>query len=93
MSTILIDTKPAPAEFDFSIWGGGTVYMLTPQTATANDWVEANLKPNRLTLGDSIPVEPRYIQAISVAILNADLSIEMNGKRMIIDRDGDCALA
>ena len=87
-----LSTK-TPVIFDFSIWGGGSVYILAPQTDAANKWVDAHLPEHLLTLGDGIAVEPRYIQDISLGILQGGLSIEKDCKKMIIDKDGECALA
>lgn len=49
---------------DFIVWGGGTVYMLTPLTKKANKWVDEHLPEDYMMkwmMGASIAVEHRYI--------------------------------
>lgn len=49
---------------DFTISGGGTVYLLTPVSDAACEWVEDHLAPDRQYLGEGIAVEHRYIRDI-----------------------------
>ena len=53
------------SKVDFTVSGGGTVYILTPQTAAALAWVEEHISPDALRWGqNSVVVEHRYVADI-----------------------------
>lgn len=63
---------------DFNVTGEGswtTVYLLTPNTPAAREWVADNLPFERTTLGASIAVEHRYIAPIVEGIMNDGLTV------------------
>lgn len=49
---------------DFVVSGGGSIYLLTPLTDNAKQWVDEHLPADRQTLGNGIAVEHRYIEEI-----------------------------
>jgi hypothetical protein len=49
---------------DFYVEGGGTVYLLRPVSPAAFCWIEENLPEDRLTFGNAVAVEHRYIADI-----------------------------
>lgn len=48
---------------DFTVSGGGTLYILTPNTDVAKEWI-ANHIGEHQTWGGGVAVENRYIGAI-----------------------------
>lgn len=64
-----------PKRTDFTVYGGGTVYMLNPQTRAAKAWARKHLPQDALTLGPAIAVEHRYIGDIVDGIVNDGLTV------------------
>ena len=69
---------------DFSISDEGSLFLLTPNNPIAQEWVEDNLPSERLGFGNSVVVEPRYIQDITWGILGEGLTIKKDGKEVYI---------
>jgi hypothetical protein len=63
--------------FDFTVTGEGTVYLLTPKTEAAQDWVEENLPKDATIFGRAIAVEHRYIQSIIGGIAADGLTVSL----------------
>lgn len=61
---------------DFTIAGGGTVYLLVPESHAAQEWVAENLPEDVQTLGRGIAVEHRFIGAIVDGILADGLEVQ-----------------
>lgn len=49
------------AQADFEVYGGGTVYMVSPLNATAKEFLYARLGEEAQFLGEAVAVEHRYI--------------------------------
>lgn len=49
------------ADFIVSGRGGDTVFLLTPITIQAREWIDENVSEERTNFGDGIAVEHRYI--------------------------------
>jgi hypothetical protein len=63
---------------DFTITGDGpttTVYLLTPHTSAAHEWVAENLPDDATFFGGGIAVEHHFIGDIAAGIVNTGLSI------------------
>lgn len=60
---------------DFTVSGGGSVYLLTPITQEANDWVDTHLGGDVQRLGNGIAVEHRYIGDVVIGIRNDGLAV------------------
>ena len=56
--------KPSVEKCDVIVSGGGTVYLVSPATPDGREWMDRNLPEDAQTLGDSVAVEHRYIEAI-----------------------------
>jgi len=63
---------------DFNVLGGGTVYLLQPNTDAARDWLREHISEEAQTLGESVAVEHRYIRSLIEGIRNDGLTIENN---------------
>jgi hypothetical protein len=64
------------SKVDFTVRGGGSVYLLHPNTEAAKEWLAANIPDDAQYLGRSLAVEHRFIEAIAYGIENDGLSIE-----------------
>lgn len=49
---------------DFTLSGGGTIYLLRPQTEAARDWVDTYLPDDAQWLGGAVAIEHRYVDDI-----------------------------
>lgn len=61
---------------DFVLTGGGTVYILTPQTEAAHEWVAECLPQDATRWCSGVVVEHRYIDAILTGIVADGLEVE-----------------
>jgi fructose-1-phosphate kinase PfkB-like protein len=61
---------------DFTVMGGGSVYLLRPNTEEAEAWVEEHIPEDAMMMGNAIAVEHRYIADIVVGIQNDGLTVE-----------------
>lgn len=69
--------------FDFSVYDGGSVCLLTPHSDAAQQWVAENVEGDRIRFDESpVCVERRYIEDICVGILFDELTIEKDGLSM-----------
>lgn len=56
------DTQHATGKaVDFTVVGGGSVFLLTPLTDDAKNWSDEHIDPEAQKLGNGIAVEHRYI--------------------------------
>jgi hypothetical protein len=65
----------SPTETDFICENHGSIFLLRPASPAANFWVNENLPEDRLTFGDGIVVEHRFIWAILEGIQNDGLAV------------------
>lgn len=49
---------------DFTVAGGGTLYILRPNTQAAKEWASENLPDDAQRWGGGVAIEHRYIDAI-----------------------------
>ena len=61
---------------DFTLQNEGTIYILTPHSEAAQEWVDEYLPDDAMTWGTGIIVEHRYIETIATAIVADGLEIE-----------------
>jgi hypothetical protein len=63
-------------KYDVRVWGGGSVYMLRPQSDAAKAWFDAHLDVESWQmLGDAVAVEHRFYPAIVRGLINDGLSV------------------
>lgn len=60
---------------DFSVTGGGSLYILTPLTPAATDWCDEHLPEDATMWGKGYAVEHRYISDIVEGIRNDGLVV------------------
>ena len=61
---------------DFSLSGGGTVYLLHPHNPDAAAWIENYLPEDAMRLGGGVAIEWRYVDDIVDGIKNCGLTVE-----------------
>ncbi len=61
---------------DFTIRNEGTIYILVPNTESAQEWVDDNIEDNYQPWAGGVVVGHRYIVDLSEGIINAGLSVE-----------------
>lgn len=61
---------------DFTLRGGGSVYLLFPDSIAAEEWIADNIQPGALTLGNGIAIEWRCVDDICNGIVNDGLTVE-----------------
>ncbi len=60
---------------DFAVYNHGSILLLTPLTPMAYEWIEEHVSAEALYWGESVVVEPRYIDFILEGILNDGLAV------------------
>ena len=73
---------------DFSVSGGGTIYLLTPNTPGAILWIEENIGEHQDWCG-AVAVEHRFIDNVVVGILESGLTVERDGDEVLRGDDGE----
>ena len=61
---------------DFTVSGGGSVYLLTPTSAAGVEWATMHLPGDALKLGKGFAVEHRYLEDILDGICAEGLRVE-----------------
>ena len=61
---------------DFSIQNEGTIYLVHPQTAAAEDWFADNIPDDAQQFGRALVVEHRFIRDLVAGITNDGLTVE-----------------
>jgi hypothetical protein len=61
---------------DFRLDNHGSIYLLTPLTPAADDWVNEHLPDDLTTFGPGIAVEHRYIAPIVEGIIDDGLTVK-----------------
>ena len=61
---------------DFTVSGGGTLYLLRPNTEAAKEWVADHIPDDAQRLGQAIAVEHRYIDDIVTGIQGDGLGVD-----------------
>jgi hypothetical protein len=64
--------KSPKTELDFQLENHGSLFLLRPLTSAATEWMQEHLpvdSPETQFWGDSIVIEPRYLEPIVEGIL------------------------
>lgn len=62
---------------DFTVSGGGTLYLLRPLTPAAKAWAKEHIAADAQTWAGAIAVEHRYIGPLVAGIATDGLSVEV----------------
>ncbi len=60
---------------DFICENHGSIFLLRPVSPASVAWIEEHLPSDRITFGNAIVVEPRYVWAILVGIQDDGLAV------------------
>ncbi len=60
---------------DFMLSGGGSVFVLTPLTTQAAEWIDDHIDPNAQSWGGGVVIEHRYVDDIVDGIESAGFSV------------------
>ena len=60
--------------FDFLCENHGSIFLLRLVSPASFDWIESHLPSDRITFGNAVVVEPRYVRAILAGLQEAGLT-------------------
>ena len=60
---------------DFVCENHGSVFLLRPVSPAALAWIEEHLPPDRITFGNAVVIESRYVWAILVGLQDDGLVV------------------
>lgn len=74
-------SKPIPQSLpavkpDFALQNEGTIYLLTPLTDSAKEWVTEHLPEDAQWFGNGVVIEWRYIACIVQGIQDDGLAVQ-----------------
>ena len=58
----------SPTRSDFICENHGSIFLLRPVSPASFNWIESHLPSDRITFGNAVVIEPRYLWAILVAL-------------------------
>lgn len=68
-------SSPTEVGPDFFCDNHGSIFLLRPVSQSAHSWVEEHLPSDRLTFGNAVVVEPRYVWAILRGLQDDGLTV------------------
>ena len=71
-SFVASGSSPTP---DFLCENHGSVFLLRPVSPASFDWIESHLPSDRITFGNAVVVEQRYVWAILAGLQDDGLVI------------------
>jgi hypothetical protein len=71
-SFVASGNSPTP---DFLCENHGSIFLLRPISPAGFAWIEEHLPPDRITFGNAVVVEPRYVWAILVGLQDDGLVV------------------
>jgi len=60
---------------DFRCENHGSIFLLRPISPAGFAWIEEHLPPDRITFGNAVVIEPRYVWAILVGLQEDGLEV------------------
>jgi hypothetical protein len=66
----------SPTQTDFVCENHSSVFLLRPISPAAFDWIEEHLPSDRLTFGNAVVIEHRYVWAILEGIQSDGLVVQ-----------------
>ena len=65
----------SPTRSDFICENHGSIYLLCPVSSASFNWIESHLPSDRITFGNAVVIEPRYVWAILVGLQEDGLAV------------------
>ena len=75
-SDSFVASGSSPTEPDFFCENHGSIFLLRPASPAAHSWISDHLPDDRMTFGNAIVVEHRYIWAILEGIQSDGLAVQ-----------------
>jgi hypothetical protein len=64
-----------PSPPDFLLENHFSIFLLRPISPAGSAWIEERLPPDRITFGNAVVIEPRYVLAILVGLQDDGLVV------------------
>jgi len=74
-SDSFVASGSSPTRSDFICENHGSIFLVRPVSPSAFAWIEEHLPPDRITFGNAVVVEPRYVWAILVGLQDDGLVV------------------
>ena len=65
----------SPGQYDFVCENDSSVFLLRPVSPAAKAWIEEHFPPDRITFGNAVVGEPRYVWAILLGLQDDGLVV------------------
>jgi hypothetical protein len=65
----------SPCDHDFICENHFSIFLLRPVSPSAFAWIEDHLPPDRLTFGNAVVIEPKYVWVILVGLQDDGLVV------------------
>jgi hypothetical protein len=70
-----VTSGTSPTQSDFVCENHSSIFLLRSVSPAAFAWIEEHLPPDRITFGNAVVVEPRYVWAILVGLQDDGLVV------------------
>jgi hypothetical protein len=70
-----VTSGTSPTQTDFACENHLSLFLLRPVSPAAFAWIEEHLPPDRLTLGNAVVIERRYVWAILAGLQDDGLVV------------------
>ena len=67
-----VDSRTQP---DFLLENHSSIFLLRPISPAGFAWIEEHLPPDRMTFGNAVAIEPKYVWAILVGLQDDGLVV------------------
>jgi len=74
-SDSFVASGSSPTGSDFICDNHGSIFLLRPVSPASFDWIESHLPSDRITFGNAVVIEPRYVWAILVGLQDDGLVV------------------
>jgi hypothetical protein len=65
----------SPTQSDFICENHSSIFLLRPVSPAAFDWINEHLPADRLTFGNAVVIEPRYVWSILSGLQEDGLTV------------------
>ena len=79
---------------DFTVMrDGGSIFLVTPVSPDAKEWMKNNISEDATYLGDSVGVEHQFIHGVTIGMIESGLVGTMNGRKLAVSSESDIVFA
>lgn len=69
------EASDPPGTTDIEVFHEGSIFLFTPKTLRAAEWLEEHIDPEATRFGAGVVVEPRYVADLTLGLLDAGLIV------------------